>query len=450
MFFMHRKNRAAMAMAAILAASLFGNTAVSADDVSFGDSPLDSGYEGENVEAYDPNASYAPETSAPETSAPETSAPETSASQTEAYYPPETNTYVAPTEPQWTESYDNGGYDSGSYSGGYDSGSYDGGYSDGSYDGGYQEDSYEGHYEEHYGDDYPEEYSGPYREYSGDASTLGPDLQLNDFELFYKEDAERDFALDRENLPDMFFLKLDEVMQEPELPTGCEVTALSMVLRYLEFDVDKVELAEDYLLYNREDDNMALGYIGDPFSESGAGCFAPAIAATADYYFAENDANYRAYDISDTEMEDLYAYVAAGTPVLVWSTMYMQEPTFQEQVSEHHDHTCRWYNQEHCVVLTGYDFTEGTVQINDPLEGIVQRDMEEFAALYEVTGKNAVVIKEQPEDAASKEKKTKSASSAEAQTEAASDASSQAESVSGTEVQTEDTASVRKHLLVGA
>lgn len=38
-----------------------------------------------------------------------------------------------------------------------------------------------------------------------------------------------------------------EIMQMPELPTGCEITALTMVLNYYGFDVDKVTLATEYL-----------------------------------------------------------------------------------------------------------------------------------------------------------------------------------------------------------
>ena len=37
------------------------------------------------------------------------------------------------------------------------------------------------------------------------------------------------------------------LFQDPELPTGCEVTALAMVLQYYGFDTDKCELSDVYL-----------------------------------------------------------------------------------------------------------------------------------------------------------------------------------------------------------
>ena len=46
------------------------------------------------------------------------------------------------------------------------------------------------------------------------------------------------------------------------------------------------------------------------------------------------------------------------------------------------------------------------MQINDPLEGIVSRDMDEFASIYNLTGKNAVVLKEAEEAAASQDTAT--------------------------------------------
>ena len=143
---------------------------------------------------------------------------------------------------------------------------------------------------------------------------------------------------------------------------------------------------------------MAVGYIGDPFNKDGAGCFAPAIAATADNFFEDQGYDYASYNISGSEMEELLSYVAAGTPVVLWTTMYMAEPEFTEYTTEYDGELYRWYYQEHCVVLSGYDLDNGTLQINDPLEGIVTRDYEEFKSIYDTVGKYAVVVKAASEE----------------------------------------------------
>ncbi len=218
---------------------------------------------------------------------------------------------------------------------------------------------------------------------------------IEDFDILTKEDAEKVFDLKSyEELPSSVSLKVPEVLQLPELPTGCESVALTMALEYEGFMLYKTTIAREFLIYNQETDNMAVGYIGDPFSEDGAGCFAPAIAATADNFFEDQGAeDYKAYDISGTEMEELLSYIEAGTPVVLWTTMYMAEPEFTEDKTEYEGEIYRWYYQEHCVVLSGYDLDNHTLQINDPLEGVVTRDYDEFKKIYDTIGKYAVVIK---------------------------------------------------------
>lgn len=215
-----------------------------------------------------------------------------------------------------------------------------------------------------------------------------------DYDILTRKDAEEDFdLLTFDELPRAVSLNVPSLLQLPELPTGCESVALTMALEYEGFMLYKTTIAREFLIYNQETDNMAVGYIGDPFSEDGAGCFAPAIAATADNFFADQDADYVAYDISGTEMEDLLRYIEAGTPVVVWTTMYMADPEFTEDKTEYNGKIYRWYYQEHCVVLSGYDLDNNTLQINDPLEGIVNRDYDEFKRIYDEIGKYAVVVK---------------------------------------------------------
>ena len=45
----------------------------------------------------------------------------------------------------------------------------------------------------------------------------------------------------------MIHLPVPLILQNPELPNGCEITSLCMLLRYLGFDADKCLLADNYL-----------------------------------------------------------------------------------------------------------------------------------------------------------------------------------------------------------
>lgn len=225
------------------------------------------------------------------------------------------------------------------------------------------------------------------------------DRMIEDFVILNKEDAEADFDLpEPDSIPVRLDLNVPEILQEPELPTGCESVSLTMALNYAGFELEKTTIAREFLIYNRETENMAVGYIGDPFSEDGAGCFAPGIAATAENFFEDQEYEYDAYDITGTEMGELLRYLADDTPVILWSTMYMAQPEFTEEHGEYDGREYRWYRQEHCVVLSGYDLEARTLTINDPLEGIVTRDYEEFQQIYDEIGQYAVVLKAREEE----------------------------------------------------
>lgn len=222
---------------------------------------------------------------------------------------------------------------------------------------------------------------------------------IDDFEIPGVEEAKKAFRFYGEGqLPETMYLDVPELLQEPELPTGCESVSLTMALMYEGIELQKTTIAQEFLLYNRENDNMAEGYIGDPFTEEGAGCFAPAIVATAMDFFEDQEYDYMAYDVSDSSLMELLGYVAIGTPVVVWGTMYMEEPEFTGEEAEYHHKLYKWYKQEHCMLLSGYDLKTMTLMINDPLEGIVTRDLYEFERIYELTGKNAMVVKKLNED----------------------------------------------------
>ena len=163
-----------------------------------------------------------------------------------------------------------------------------------------------------------------------------------------------------------------------------------MVLKYLGFYLEKTTIADDYLVF--ADRNFAMGYIGNPHTEDGAGIFAPGLVKTANNFLEAQGSEKRGFDISDTDFEDLYNYVAAGIPIIIWNTMYLEKPVPTDEVCEFEGKTYRWFRNEHCMVMCGFDKENGTLLIQDPLDGLVERDAETFAKYYEELGKNAMII----------------------------------------------------------
>lgn len=198
------------------------------------------------------------------------------------------------------------------------------------------------------------------------------------------------------------YIDMENVQQNPELPTGCEVTALTILLRHWGYDADKVDMAQNYLYKSwgnaefrdgeKYADSFFEYFIGDPFGR-GYGCFAPAIVKTANKYISENGGCHRVIDLSGCDSETLYNYVAEGIPVLVWATDGMIPPEYYEtwydsETGERLD----WYLNEHCFVLAGFNLDAGTVTMNDPIKGIIDYNMAKFEQRFAEMHRQAVVI----------------------------------------------------------
>lgn len=184
------------------------------------------------------------------------------------------------------------------------------------------------------------------------------------------------------------------VFQNPELPTGCEVTALTMVLLHLGFDVDKCELAEDYLPKGQEGKvDFHYAFVGTPENKHAYGCYAPAIVKTATRYLEDmgKEEDYQVTDLTDSDLDELFSYVDQGIPVLVWGTIDNKESYLTTKwVVNGKEIT--WRAEEHCRVLTGYSKQMNTVEVNDPEEGTITYDMDIFEERYIEMDKQAVVV----------------------------------------------------------
>lgn len=184
------------------------------------------------------------------------------------------------------------------------------------------------------------------------------------------------------------------VLQKPELPTGCEVTALCEVLNYLGFDIDKVTLSDEFMpMDNNGITTMKTAYIGDPKSDEGFGCNAPVIVQTADDYFESVDSPCYAVDMTGSSMKELYYQVSQGRPVVIWNTinMIVSAPNLRWVTNENEE---MWFNDfQHCVALYGYDLDRNVVCVADPLAGNVEYDLKRFESIfYDLMGRQAVVI----------------------------------------------------------
>lgn len=153
--------------------------------------------------------------------------------------------------------------------------------------------------------------------------------------------------------------------QNPELPTGCEVTSLTMVLNFLGYDAEKTDIADNYLKKEEYPDaNPNTTFVGTPFDEASFGCFAPVITDCANLYGAH------AINISGASIDRFCQYVENGQPVIVWATMDMEHTDYGSSVWIADDgQLIIWPGREHCLVMTGFDTAKDEVYMADPLTG---------------------------------------------------------------------------------
>lgn len=192
------------------------------------------------------------------------------------------------------------------------------------------------------------------------------------------------------------------IYQMPELPTGCEITAMSMVLNYWDYPVDKMEMATYYMpqvadsgLYEVEDgtvygNDMNNYFIGDPTTEWGIACGTGAVVTAVNSFMADCGSSTTAIDGTGMEPEELYELVRQNIPVAVWCTIGNYDRTINGGWYTEYGEYVDWSVWDHGAVLIGYSPT--SVTIADPLDGIVEYDRDQFESIYEARGKQCVYI----------------------------------------------------------
>lgn len=184
-------------------------------------------------------------------------------------------------------------------------------------------------------------------------------------------------------------LNVEEILQNPELPTGCESVALTALLKYYGLsDLDKTYIADNYLIYS--DGDSRYGFTGDPHDIKAGGCFQNTMQQVANNFLSDRNTNLIALDLSGIDLNNIYSLLDNDAPLLMWTTISMQEPSIDVSNNYMGDYT--FYKYEHCVVVYGYNLQNNVFYVMDPIDGLVERNIDDFYTIFSKIGKYAMVI----------------------------------------------------------
>lgn len=107
-------------------------------------------------------------------------------------------------------------------------------------------------------------------------------------------------------------LNVPLIKQRPELPNGCEITAVTMMVNYAGNPVSKMKLAAEM---PRHPSNPNLGYIGNPAGD-GITIFPPALMKLVNKYTGN------AKNLTGLNLDALYYQLDLGHPVVTWNTLH--------------------------------------------------------------------------------------------------------------------------------
>ena len=190
------------------------------------------------------------------------------------------------------------------------------------------------------------------------------------------------------------------ILQNPELPNGCEITSLTEVLQYLGFQVTHTEMAGylpcepiTYIGGVAPTADPEGAYIGDPATTSGWYCFEGPVVEAANGYLRDQGSPLHAHAVSGADEEELLSYLQDGQPVIVWVTQQLADVRYTGYTWVLPDgESIHPYGGLHCVVLSGMDVEAGTVTLADPIYGEWEAELGRFMEIYEGMGSRAVVV----------------------------------------------------------
>ncbi|MFJ6414488.1 C39 family peptidase [Terribacillus saccharophilus] len=186
--------------------------------------------------------------------------------------------------------------------------------------------------------------------------------------------------------------------QFPELPRGCEVTSLAMLLQYYGYNTDKLKLAQeifkDETKYQEINGkvhfgNPNTGYVGNmyTYNEKGYGVYNGPIEELAKRY-----ASTKVINLTGRNFEEVILQVSNGRPVwVITNTTFKELPEAYFETWHTKKGEIKITMKEHSVVVTGYD--NKFVYFNDPITGKKGKaTIKDFTAAWIQMGKQAITI----------------------------------------------------------
>jgi uncharacterized protein YvpB len=184
------------------------------------------------------------------------------------------------------------------------------------------------------------------------------------------------------------------VSQFPQLPSGCEITAATMLVNYFGASTTKMDVADlipkgsmpRLVNHSYVGGNPNQVFVGNPYSTIGYGVFEKPILKIIDHFFPD-----RSNNLTGQSFDDLLATVRKGTPVVVWVTLNLKEPIKIDEWVDIKQNIVYWNGPEHAMLFVGLDDNDG--YFNDPYTGKrVKYNLKTFKDRWEKMGSRAVTL----------------------------------------------------------
>ncbi|RYM05897.1 peptidase C39 family protein [Sporolactobacillus sp. THM7-7] len=224
--------------------------------------------------------------------------------------------------------------------------------------------------------------------------------QINRFFLTAKKEVANgaeQIAADRTDEDGKARINAPHIRQEPELPRGCEVTSLAMLLQSAGIQANKLELAHhvEKVPYRKNGlyGNPHQGFVGDMerSHRPGYGVYHEPLAALAEKYMPG-----QIVDLSGKPFDVVLDQLQNGVPVLVITNVSFKPLSPQSfRTWETASGKVKITFFEHAVLVTGFD--EQRIYFNDPLgKKNASADRSAFIRAWKQMGSQAISYRKLP------------------------------------------------------